>query len=85
MRIDSNLLLGGIFSLMLAVGAALIVQYGEIQALKVQKADYSEMAAIKTDVGAQIARNTEAIDGLRRTLDKLVESIEGWRVTDGKE
>lgn len=85
MKLDTNMLLGGIFSLLMAVGASLIVQYGEIQALKVQKADNAALSQIKNDVGVQIARNTEAIEGLRRTLDRLVESIDQWRVTDGKE
>jgi len=50
-----------------------IVLWSDVQNLKTVKADYREVAEIKTEFVGQLSKNTEAINNLNKTIEHLLD------------
>jgi len=68
MRISSDGLLGAVVALLVPVAAGLIFMYSDVQKLKETKADKLEVAEVRSELGKQLALNTQAIKNLDTTL-----------------
>lgn len=57
----------------LPILGVLIMLWSDVQTIKVTKAEYREVAELKVEMSKQLSRNTEAIDNLNLTLNRLME------------
>lgn len=71
MRLSSDSVMGAIVALLVPIVTALIIMYSDVQQLKTVKADRLEVNEVKAELGKQMALNTQAIQNLDKTLDKL--------------
>jgi len=75
MRVSSDGLLGAVVALLVPVAIGLIFMYSDVQKLKETKADKLEVAEVRSELGKQLALNTQAIRNLDTTLGKFTEYI----------
>ena len=61
-----------IFVSVLPIVSALLVLWSDVQAIKVTKAEYREVAELKIECSKQLSRNTEAIENLNRLISRLL-------------
>jgi hypothetical protein len=57
----------------LPIISALIVLWSDVQTIKATKAEYREVAELKTEMTKQLSKNTEAINNLNRTINRILE------------
>lgn len=65
-----------IVAMALPIIGCMILLWSDVQAIKVTKADYRELAELKTEMIGQLAKNTEAIDNLNKLIKMLLEERE---------
>lgn len=57
---------------------ALVVLYSDVQSIKGSKADYRELAEMRLITTEQLSKNTEAINNLNRTNERILTIIDKW-------
>ena len=65
-----------IAAMALPIIGCMILLWSDVQTIKVTKADYREVAELKTEMIGQLAKNTEAIDNLNKLIKMLLEERE---------
>lgn len=59
-------------TMVLPIVGALIFLWSDVQTMKQTKAEYREIAELKTSVTGQLSKNTEAIENLNRLINELL-------------
>jgi hypothetical protein len=62
-----------ILGMALPIIGCMILLWSDVQTIKVTKADYREVAELKTEMIGQLAKNTEAIDNLNQLIKMMLE------------
>ena len=73
-----------LFTAALPIILALIVLYADVQSLKGNKADYREVAELRVHMTEQLSKNTEAINNLNRTNERILHIIDTMYSEGGK-
>ena len=61
-----------LFVATLPIIGALIFLWSDVQTMKATKADYRELAELKTQMVGQLSKNTEAINNLNSLIKQLI-------------
>jgi len=72
------------FTAVLPIILALIVLYADVQSLKGNKADYREVSELRVHMTEQLSKNTEAINNLNRTNERILHIIDTMYSEGGK-
>ena len=62
-----------ILAMVLPIIGCVILLWSDVQTIKVTKADYREVAELKTEMIGQLSKNTEAIDNLNQLIKMMLE------------
>lgn len=73
-----------LFTAVLPIILALIVLYADVQSLKGNKADYREVAELRVHMTEQLSKNTEAINNLNKTNERILRIIDTMYPEGGK-
>lgn len=73
-----------LFTAVLPIILALIVLYADVQSLKGNKADYREVAELRVHMTEQLSKNTEAINNLNKTNERILHIIDTMYSEGGK-
>lgn len=73
-----------LFTAVLPIILALIVLYADVQSLKGNKADYREVAELRVHMTEQLSKNTEAINNLNKTNERILRIIDTMYSEGGK-
>lgn len=73
-----------LFAAVLPIILALIVLYADVQYLKGTKADYREVSELRVHMTEQLSKNTEAINNLNRTSERILHIIDTMYSEGGK-
>lgn len=66
-----------ILAMILPIIGCLILLWSDVQTIKVTKADYREVAELKTEMIGQLSKNTEAIENLNKLINRMLEDRRG--------
>lgn len=61
-----------ILAMALPIIGCMILLWSDVQTIKVTKADYREVAELKTQMVGQLSKNTEAINHLNSLIKQLI-------------
>ena len=64
--------LASIGTAILPIIGALIFLWSDVQTMKETKVDYREVAELKVEMIGTLSKNTEAIEGLNKILDRFL-------------